>query len=65
MNLIGNAIERMGIGRFISERAFLEGEWKHELYDLDKYIMNYDNMDDRFKSDGTKEIINFIEEVIS
>ncbi|MBU4374688.1 MAG: hypothetical protein KJ714_09715 [Euryarchaeota archaeon] len=63
--LIGDAIERMGIGRFISERSFLEGGWRHELRDLDKYIMNFDNMDDRFKSDGTKEIINSIEEAVS
>jgi uncharacterized protein (TIGR00661 family) len=60
--LIGNAIERMGIGRIISERSFLEGEWRHELCYLDKYILNYDNIDDRFKSDGTKEIINYINE---
>jgi len=60
--LIGNAIEGMGIGRIISERSFLDGEWRHELGDLDKYILNFDKMDDRFKRDGTKEIINYINE---
>ena len=59
--LIGDAIEGMGIGKFISERSFLDGEWKQEIYDLDKYIMNFDNMNERFKSDGTKEIINVLE----
>ncbi len=58
--LIGDVIEKMGIGRFISERAFLGCEWRHELGNLDKYILNFDNMDDRFRSDGTEEIVNFI-----
>ena len=63
--LIGDAIEGMGIGKFISESSFLDGEWKQEIYDLDKYITNFDNMDDRFKSDGTEEIITAIEKAIS
>jgi UDP-N-acetylglucosamine:LPS N-acetylglucosamine transferase len=60
--LIVNEIERMGIGRLMSEGSFLEGEWGHELCDLNKYILNFDKMDDRYKSDGTKEIINYINE---
>jgi len=59
--LIGDAIEGMAIGRIISEKSFLYGEWRHEIDDLDMYIMNFDNMDDRFKRDGMKEIINSIE----
>ncbi len=51
----------MGIGKFISERSFLGGEWKQDIYDLDKYIMNFDNIDDRFKSDCSKDIIYVIE----
>ncbi|MFA4955697.1 MAG: glycosyltransferase family protein [Candidatus Methanoperedens sp.] len=58
--LVGDAIEKMGVGRFISERSFLECEWRHELGNLDKYILNFDNMDDRFRSDGTEEIIGEI-----
>ncbi len=63
--LIGNAIEGMGIGKSISERSFLEGEWKNEIHDLDKYIMNFENMHDRFKSDGTEDIIHAIEKAVS
>jgi hypothetical protein len=63
--LIGDAIEGLGIGKFISERSFLDGEWLQEIYDLDKYIRNFDNMDDRFKSDGTKEILRAIEKAVS
>lgn len=58
--LIGDTIERMGIGRFISQRSFLSGEWWDEIGDLDKYILNFDNMDDRFRSDGAEEIIGEI-----
>lgn len=63
--LIGDAIEGMGIGKSISEISFLDGEWKQDIHDLDKYIMNFDNIDDRFKSDGTEEIIYFIEKAVS
>lgn len=63
--LIGDAIEGMGIGKSISERSFLDGEWKQEIYDLDKYIMNFENMGDRFKSDGMEEIIHAIKKAVS
>jgi UDP:flavonoid glycosyltransferase YjiC (YdhE family) len=63
--LIGDAIEGMGIGKSISERSFLDGEWLQDIHDLDKYIKNFDNMDDRFKRDGTEEIIHAIEKAIS
>lgn len=64
-DLIGDAIERMGIGRFISMRSFLDGEWLHEIGDLEKYIVNFDNMDERFKSDGMKDIMNYIIKTVS
>lgn len=63
--ILGNTIERLGIGRFISEKTFLEGEWKHELNDLDKYIAKYDDLDDIYNKDGTLEIIDIIKEVAS
>jgi len=63
--LIGDAIEGMGIGKFISERSFMDGKWIHEMRDLNTYIMNFDIIDDRFKNDGTKEIIHAIEYVMS
>ena len=64
-DLIGDAIERMGIGRFISKSSFMGGEWWHEINDLDKYTMNFDNLEDRFKNDGIKEIMNYIKKTVS
>lgn len=63
--LIGDAIEGMCTGKSISERYFLDGEWRHEINDLDKYIMNFDHINNRFKIDGTKEIINAIGKAMS
>lgn len=63
--LLGNTIERLGIGRFISEKAFLEGEWKYELNDLDKYNAKYGDLNDIYNKDGTLEIIDIIKEVAS
>lgn len=63
--LIGNTIEKLGVGRFISERAFLEGEWKQELRYLNKYNKKFNSLDGRFKIDGLSEIISVIKEVMS
>ena len=63
--LIVNAIEQLGIGRHISDRAFLEGGWLKELDEL--YIYTYrnkfDTMGDRYNEDGTLEILCAIREV--
>ena len=61
--LIGDKVEELGIGRFISERSFLEVEWASDLNDIDKYIGKFDNLNDRFKNDGIPEIIDAIKEV--
>jgi UDP-N-acetylglucosamine:LPS N-acetylglucosamine transferase len=63
--ILGNTIEQLGIGRFISEKAFLDGEWKYELGDLDKYIAKYDDLNDLYIKDGTMEIIDIIKKVAS
>jgi len=62
--LIGNTIEKLGLGRLISEEAFLGGEWIHELHSLHRYKMGLDALDGRFKRNGTFEIIDFIKEVV-
>lgn len=63
--LIVNAIEGLGIGRHISDRAFLEGGWLNELDEL--YIYTYrnkfDTMGGRYKEDGTVDILSAIREV--
>ncbi|MDW7727985.1 MAG: hypothetical protein SCH70_12920 [Candidatus Methanoperedens sp.] len=63
--LIGDMIERSGIGRSISERSFLEGGWKHELHYVHNHKRNFDAIDGRYKKDGTLEIIDIIKEMVS
>ena len=57
--LIAHAVEELGIGRHISDRAFLEGRWLNELDELDIYTYKkkYDTMGDRYKEDGTLDIL--------
>jgi UDP-N-acetylglucosamine:LPS N-acetylglucosamine transferase len=63
--LIVHAIEELGIGRHISDRAFLEGGWLNELDELCIYTYRkkFDTMGDRYKEDGTLEILSTIKEV--
>ena len=61
--LIGNKVEELGIGRYISERSFLDGEWISNLNGLDKYIKRFDNFGSRFKEDGIPEIVEVIKGV--
>ena len=60
--LIGNRVEGLGIGRFISERSFLDGAWANEL-DLDVYTKRFNNLDGRFKNGGIPEIVEAIGKV--
>jgi len=61
--LIGNKVKELGIGRFISERSFLDVEWVNELNHLDMYTKGFNNLNDRFKNDGTTEIFEAIKEM--
>jgi uncharacterized protein (TIGR00661 family) len=61
--LIGNEVEKLGIGRFISEHVFLDGNWANELNSLDKYMRNFDALSGRLTKDGTLEIVDVIKEV--
>ena len=67
--LIGNKVEEMGIGKFISEKSFLDGDWASDLNlnlnSLGEYIKRFDklNSNSRFKGDGIPEILETIKEV--
>jgi uncharacterized protein (TIGR00661 family) len=67
--LIGNTVEEMGIGKFISEKSFLDGDWVSDLNSnlnlnsLGEYIKRFDNLNSKFKSDGIPEIVEAIKEV--
>ena len=69
--LIGNKVEEMGIGKFISEKSFLDGDWASDLNlklnNLGEYTKRFDNLNlnSRFKinSDGIPEIVETIKEV--
>ena len=63
--LIGNKVEEMGIGKFISEKSFLDGDWMNELNHLGIYTKRFDNLNSRFKinNDGIPEIVEAIKEV--
>jgi len=62
--LIGNKVEELGIGRFISEKSFLDGAWVNESNHLEIYTKGFDNLNDRFKNDGIPEIAETIKEVM-
>ena len=63
--LIGNKVEEMSIGKFISEKSFLDGDWVSDLNlnSLDEYIKRFDNLNSRLRSDGIPEIVEAIKEV--
>ena len=61
--LIGGKVEELGIGKFISEKSFLDGDWASDLNSLGEYIKRFDNLNSRFKSDGIPEIVEAIKEV--
>lgn len=61
--LIGNKVEELGIGRFISAESFLDGAWVNELEYLNMYKKGFNNLKGRFKNDGIQEIVDVINEV--
>lgn len=62
--LIGNKVEELGIGQFISEKSFLDGAWVNESNHLEIYTKGFNNLNDRFKNDGIPEIVETIKEVM-
>ena len=67
--LIGNKVDEMGIGQFISEKSFLDGDWASDLNlklnNLGEYRKRFDNLNSRFKinGDGIPEIVEAIKEL--
>ena len=62
--LIGNKVEDLGIGRFISEKSFLDSAWVNESKHLDMYTKGFNNLNDRFKNDGIPEIAETVKGVM-
>ena len=62
--LIATAVEESGIGRQISEMSFLDGDWINEMDNLNKYEKRFDTLEDRFKEDGTLEVLGAIKELV-
>jgi uncharacterized protein (TIGR00661 family) len=58
--LIGGEVEKMGIGKFISERSFLNGDWIERLNEVKGWGKKFDNIPKRFKDDGTHEVVDAI-----
>jgi uncharacterized protein (TIGR00661 family) len=56
--LIGNKIEELGIGKFISEKSFLNGDWIERLDEVKILRERFDNLPKSFKEDGVQEVIN-------
>jgi hypothetical protein len=62
--IITREVEAQGIGKEISERSFLAGDWLEMMEELQSYKEAYDSLDDRFKEDGAFEVLSAVEEVI-
>jgi hypothetical protein len=56
--LIGNTIEELGVGKFIPEKSFLDGDWIERLDEVKNLGERFDTLPKRFKEDGVQEIIN-------
>ena len=58
--LIGNKIEELGIGEFISEKSFLDGDWVERLDEVKNLGERCDKIPRRFKDDGVHEVVGVI-----
>ena len=56
--MTGNKVEALGIGQFISEKSFLDGDWIDRLNEVKSWGERFDNLPKSFKEDGVQEIIN-------
>ncbi len=60
--LIGNAIEELGIGEFISEESFLESEWIEQLNELAIYKEQFNKIPKKFIDDGIPDIMEILKD---
>lgn len=61
--LIGG-VEHLGIGKEVSTEAVLDGSWTEDLESLMDLRKNFDEIDDIFKRDGTKDCTDIIREMV-
>ena len=58
--LIGNKVEELGIGKFISEKTFLDGDWIDRLNEVKSWGERFHNLPKSFKEDGVQEVISMM-----
>jgi hypothetical protein len=63
--LVAGGIEKLRIGKEISEQEFLSGNWLDYINNLHNYKESYNSLNDRFKSDGITKAIESFEELLS
>jgi len=61
--LTKNKVEELGIGKYISEKSFLEGSWTKRIDEMQNWKRQFDKLPKRFIDDGTDEIINTIDNI--
>lgn len=62
--LIAGNIQRLGIGREITEMSIKDGSWIDAIGNLDRYRDRYHSLEERFIKDGAVEVVNAIKEVV-
>ena len=62
---IANTVKHLGIGNEISKDSLANGEWISELKNIDAYKHNFDTIDERYKKDGTEEVVEVVDEALS
>jgi predicted glycosyltransferase len=63
--LVAGGIEKLRIGKEISEQEFLSGDWLDYINDLHNYKEGYNSLNDRFKKDGIAKATEFLEALLS
>lgn len=63
-DLIANQVESLGIGKEVSEESLINGEWVYEVERLDQYNERFSRLSERFKEDGTYEVVDAVKEVV-
>ncbi len=62
---IANTVKQLGIGNEIPKDSLANGEWTAEMDNIDTYKQNFDAIDERYKKDGTEEVVKVVDEVLS
>jgi hypothetical protein len=62
---IANTVKQLGIGNEIPKYSLANGEWTSELEKINEYKQNFEALDERYKKDGTEDVVNVVTEVLS